>query len=271
MTPGSVIITYSAGLLFDSIADHYDEIFTDSLIGRAQRDTVWDVLRQTFRPGEHVLELNCGTGEDALFLSRMGVSVYGCDASERMIAVAARRMASSGATNVELEVRRTEEIGRLRKTDRFDGVLSNFGGLNCVANLSHVAEQLGKLTKPGGRLVLCLCSRFCLWETLWYITHGRPARACRRWKGSARASLGAYKIDVWYPTVPDILRNFARNFVLRKWQAVGLTVPPSYLEHVARRSPRVLKKLQALDRLISSWPGFRLIGDHTLLVLEREG
>jgi ubiquinone/menaquinone biosynthesis C-methylase UbiE len=73
---------HRAGIAFDSIADQYDDIFTHSLIGRAQRDVVWDALKKTFRPGERVLEINCGTGEDALFLSKMGVSVHACDASK---------------------------------------------------------------------------------------------------------------------------------------------------------------------------------------------
>src|ERR1044071_879685 len=102
---------HSAGLAFDTLVEHDDELFTGSLIGRAQRDAVWDLLRATFRSGDRVLELNCGTGEDALFLSGMGVSVYACDASERMIAVAGRRVAAqSRNAQIELEVRPTEKI-----------------------------------------------------------------------------------------------------------------------------------------------------------------
>ena len=87
--------TNAAGIAFDTIADQYDDIFTHSLIGRAQRNVVWEVLKKTFRRGDRVLELNCGTGEDATFLSKIGVSVHACDASERMIAVAKKRRASS--------------------------------------------------------------------------------------------------------------------------------------------------------------------------------
>ena len=57
-------------LAFDSLAAKYDDLFTRSMIGRAQRGAVWDALIDTFEPGSHILELNCGTGEDALFLAR---------------------------------------------------------------------------------------------------------------------------------------------------------------------------------------------------------
>jgi ubiquinone/menaquinone biosynthesis C-methylase UbiE len=261
---------HSAGAAFDSIAEQYDDIFTDSLVGRAQRQVVWDVLGKTFRAGDRVLELNCGTGEDALFLARMGVAVHACDASPRMISVAASRMANaSRGAQVQLEVRSTEQIGTLPETALFDGVFSNFSGLNCVDNLSEVARQLAGLVKPRGRLVFVLSTRFCLWETAWYLAQGKAGQAFRRWKGRTIASLGPFQVHVQYPTLTDIKRLFGPAFVLRTCKGVGLTVPPSYVEHLARRFPQVLRSLEEIDRAISSLPGCRVLGDHMLLELEK--
>lgn len=259
-----------AGAAFDSIAEQYDDLFTRSLIGRAQRDAVWDVLRQTFRAGQRVLELNCGTGEDALFLSRMGVSVLACDASEKMIAVAARRMANeSRGAQVQLELRAIEQLDGLTDGGTFDGVFSDFSGLNCVSDLSAVGRQLSTLVKPGGWAVLCLSGRFCLWESLWYLAVGEPKRAIRRWKGSASAYLGNIALEMRYPTVKDMQRYFAPYFRLCRCKGIGIFVPPSYVEHLARKHPAAVGRLAAFDRVLASWPGFRSLGDHVLLVLER--
>jgi ubiquinone/menaquinone biosynthesis C-methylase UbiE len=260
----------ATGMAFDSIAEQYDEIFTRSLIGRAQRDAVWDVLRKTFLPGDRLLELNCGTGEDALFLSTLGVSVVACDASERMINVATRRMQSmpEGA-RIQFEACPTEHIADLCDRGPFDGAFSNFSGLNCIADLSATAQQLAVLVRPGGRVVLVLSSRFCLWESFWYLAQGKPDRAVRRWKGKATASLGNIALEMRYPTVGDIRRMFRPFFALRARRGVGITVPPSYVEALARKYPRTLLELQAFDRKIAAWPVCRSIGDHTLLVLER--
>jgi len=55
-----------------SIGSDYDQIFTESLIGRAQRNAVWKILNRTFSEKDNILELNCGTGEDAIHLASRG-------------------------------------------------------------------------------------------------------------------------------------------------------------------------------------------------------
>ena len=57
-----------------------------------QRDAVWKILTNTFNANDNILELNCGTGEDAIFLAGRGVSVFACDASQQMIARAEQRL-----------------------------------------------------------------------------------------------------------------------------------------------------------------------------------
>ncbi|HTF69211.1 MAG TPA: methyltransferase domain-containing protein, partial [Edaphobacter sp.] len=90
--PESAYAVSAAGAAFDRIAQDYDQKFTDSLIGRAQRDAVWKVLRRTFRTNDNILELNCGTGEDAIFLASNGISVFALDASPQMISRAEQRL-----------------------------------------------------------------------------------------------------------------------------------------------------------------------------------
>jgi ubiquinone/menaquinone biosynthesis C-methylase UbiE len=261
---------HTAGAAFDGIAEQYDDLFTRSLIGRAQRDAVWNVLQRTFRAGERVLELNCGTGEDAVFLGQMGVSVLACDASEGMVAVAARRMTrESRDARVQLQVCATEDLDTLREVGLFDGVLSNFSGLNCVLDLTAVARTLARMVRPGGRVVLCMSSRFCLWEALWYTAHVDLPRAFRRWRGHSKGSLGRIDIDVRYPTRKEICRSFSPQFALKHFRGVGITVPPSYVEHVARKYPKALRTLRRVDQAIATWPVCRSVGDHELLVLER--
>jgi len=270
MTSHSAVVRHQAGIAFDSLADQYDDIFTNSLIGRAQRHAVWAVASQTFRRGDHILELNCGTGEDALFFVRLGMSVFACDASEKMISVATRRRAVEAPRSpVRFEVLPIERIADARIFGPFDGIFSNFSGLNCVADIAEVSRQLSTLVMPGAPVLLCVSTRVCLWETLWFLARGKTSMAFRRWNGRATASLGRFAVEVQYPTVGALRKVFSPYLALRSCTGIGVAVPPSYLEHLARRHPNVLHRLRAVDSVISRWPVFRAVGDHVLLVLER--
>ena len=262
--------TVPAGYAFDSLAESYEVSFTDSLIGRAQRSAVWRVLEQTFVAGNRVLELNCGTGEDAIFLAQRGISLVCCDASSKMIEVAKRRMTDDRSTlDVDFAVMPTENLRSLRVARPFDGVLSNFSGLNCVQNLARVAQDLAAVTRPEANAILCLSTRFCLWESLYYGLQGRIRKACRRWAGSATARLKGIEFPVRYPTISQVRRAFSPWFELRQIKGIGVFVPPSYVEHWASKHPAALHWLERFDQRVGTWAIFRLVGDHVLLVFER--
>lgn len=259
-----------AALVFDQMAKEYDDVFTKSMIGRAQRDAVWSVLTQIFQSGDHILELNCGTGEDALFLARNGVSVTACDASEQMIQVASGRLRKEApGAPVQFTLLPTEHIRELQSSIQFDGIFSNFSGLNCVADLKQTADDLATLLPPGAPLLVCLSTRFCLWEMLWFAFHGNLRKAFRRCSGHAIAKVGEFAVDVHYPTVRKLQTLFSPPFVLRSCTGVGVTVPPSYVEAWIRNYPKLLDAFRTIDKTVSGHPGFRVLGDHVLLHFER--
>jgi SAM-dependent methyltransferase len=259
-----------ASAAFDCMADTYDATFTQSFTGIAQRNVVWRAVEKTFRSGDRVLELNCGTGEDALFLAKRGISVLACDASSRMIAVAEQRKAlEAPGSSVQFRELRNEDIDTLSPFAHFDGVLSNFSGLNCVQDLSQVARKLGELLTRGAVAFICLSTRVCLWEMAWYASRGNFKKAFRRLPGSTVARLNEIAVPVWYPTIAAVRRSFSPCFRLRSIRAVGLFVPPSYLESWIRRHKSVLTRLEAMDAVFATWPLIRGMGDHVLLEFEK--
>lgn len=176
--------SHAVGAAFDTMADHYDDLFTYSIVGRAQREVVWGRAAATFLPGSHILEINCGTGEDALFLANRGIRVTACDASGQMIERAkARKELEAPEASINFRVLPTERLCELPKEPLFDGAFSNFSGLNCVADLRTVANELATRLRPGTRLLLCLSTRFCPWEILHYAAKGDFRKALRRCRG----------------------------------------------------------------------------------------
>lgn len=259
-----------AAVAFDRLADDYDSFFTLSSIGKAQRQAVWKRLVSVFCPGGHILELNCGTGIDALFMVGAGLNVTACDASPRMIQNARRRLALEDCeAKVDFFTLSTEELRALPENRCFDGILSNFAGLNCVDDLGTFAREASRRLKPGSPLLLCLLSRFCLWETFYYMMRGKRSKALRRWKGAAEARIEQFSFAVNYPTLSELRRTFAPDFQLISTVGIGITVPPSFLDPWIASHPGLLRRMKAIDDVVRTWPGFRLIGDHMLLHLEK--
>lgn len=136
---------------WDLTAETYDQIFPETVVGKAQRRAVWRELDSAFQTGQRILELNCGTGIDAVHLAGKGVRVLACDLSPRMVAMAVRRSVANNVTELTaFRVLPTEHISQFVGVEAsFDGVFSNFSGLNCVEDLSTVARSLGQFLRPG--------------------------------------------------------------------------------------------------------------------------
>ena len=251
---------------FDAIADHYDRIFTHSIVGKAQRSLVQETVLRHLRPGQRILDLNCGTGEDAIWLASHGMSVLACDISERMIVIAKQKAAGhDNGSDIDFAVCANEELERLRSDAPFDGVLSNFGGLNCTADLAAVANALPRLVRLRGSLFLCMLSRVCAWEILWYTARGEWKKAFRRLEnGGTEAKVGGTAFRVYYPSVREVERVFAPSFKLVSWRAIGLALPPSWLASAFHDRPSIIDSLTGADRLLGALPVLRGLGDHLL-------
>jgi SAM-dependent methyltransferase len=252
---------------FDSMAADYDRAFTAGSIGQRMRAAVWRRMDAAFRPGERVLELNCGTGEDAVYLGRRGVRVLATDSSPAMLAVARAKVARAGLAGlVEVAPMAIEDLAAHGPGVAFDGVLSNFGGLNCVEDLAAVARGLAAVTKPAARALLCVMGPAVPWEWGWYLVHGEPGRAARRLRPGGAWWRG---LTIRYPSIGRTRRAFAPYFVQRRVAAIGALVPPSFAEPWAARHPSLLARLDRCERRVETvWP-LPWLADHFLIELER--
>jgi SAM-dependent methyltransferase len=240
---------------FDALARQYDHLWTESAVGRFQREAVWRQIEALLSPGDRILDLGCGTGADAAHFEAMGMFVEGIDASPEMVRVAQ-------AKGIHAECLAIENLDRLRGV--YDVAISNFGALNCVERLDSVSHRLGSRIRRGGILAICVMGPLCVWEVCHFLRQGKPGKAFRRcFRKPATSSLGA---RVWYPSVSRIKTAFAAEFVLSSWCGIGLFVPPSYVKGLGTA---LISKLASLDSHVAGLPGLRAWCDHRLLIFER--
>lgn len=262
----------SAQVYWDRAAATYQQDFAGTLIGRTRRDAVWRELDAAFHAGRQILEVNCGTGIDAIHLAAAGVHVLACDISARMIDLARERArAHKFGDRVQFRVLATEDIGTIAGTNLFDGALSNFSGLNCVQDIGVVRESLARLLKPGATLLMSVMGRFVPWEVAWFVAHRDLGTAFRRWRLSNSYPLQAGELKVEVRSVGEMARLFAPEFRLKARKGIGIAVPPSYMERWTRRFPKITVALANADRLLGSVPVIRGMADCALLSFERTG
>lgn len=231
-----------------------------------------------FAAGDRVLELGCGTGEDAVHLGRQGVRVLATDASPGMVAAAKRKVEAAGLRDlVEVRQLALEELARLGGQGPapltpltggppFDGAFSSFGGFNCIADPRGPARDLAALLRPGARVLLCVMGPLVPWEWGWFLLRGRPSKALRRLRPGGAAWRG---MVIRYPTIGAMMRAFEPEFRARRTAAIGVLLPPSYAEPWAARHPRLLARLDRWERRWETLPPLPWLADHYLLELER--
>jgi SAM-dependent methyltransferase len=242
---------------FDGMAGNYDATFTDTLVGRALREIVWSRLEQVFQPPRRILELGCGTGEDAVQLARRGVRVVATDSSSQMIRVARRKaLIGNCQEGIEFRCLAMEDIGSLADGEVFDGVLSNFGAVNCVQDLQSLVDDVAERLAPGAPLLWVIMGRHAPWEWFWYLTRGQWRKALRRLRpgGSEWRDL-----TISYPTPARMRSLLLPHFAVTRLAPLGVVLPPSYASAWLDRSPRAAKALTRLERwaqrssLLASW------------------
>ena len=253
---------------FDEVADRYDDDFTSTQLGWLLRRRVWKYLQSTFPPGARVLEIGCGTGEDAVWLAQRGVSVLATDVSAAMLRTTAAKVEAAGlATRVQV-AQLDARAPVLTAEGEFDGAFTNFGGLNCVPDRRRFAHWLGSQVQAGRQAgdgghgpVLRLGDRLLSCKGGSRPRHAQsPTVAAWRHVGSAR-------LPVWYPSPRTLAADFGPWFsVVRPATGIGSLLPPSYLARLVERFPGVFKTFANLEpRMpLSAW-----WADHYLTVFER--
>jgi ubiquinone/menaquinone biosynthesis C-methylase UbiE len=257
---------------FSKQAGVFDALYSDNTIINYKRKRVREHVLRYLKPGSDILELNSGTGEDALFFAWQGFKIHATDISNGMQNELKKKAIQNGMQQmINTEVCSYTKLQQLKNKGPYDLIFSNFAGLNCTNELDKVLNSFPDLMNSGGIVTLVILPKFCLWETL-LLFKGKFKTAFRRFfsRGGRAANVEGVQFKCWYYNPSYIKKHLQAGFNVISIEGLCTIVPPSYMEGFAEKHPVAYKHLMhAEEKLKGSWP-WRNIGDYYIISLKKK-
>ena len=252
---------------FSKQSANYDEHDEANPILRDMRKQVYRHIEYHLNPSSDILELNAGTGIDAVHFVSLGHRVHAIDISEGMIEEIRKKQYRHRASNALTFERLSYQRLDLLAARKFDHVFSNFGGLNCIRDLSVVAGQLPRLLNPGARITLVIMPPVCPWELI-TVLKGRGNAFRRFQKNGVTAHVEGEYFDTYYHSLRDIKKAFGDKFRLLKSEGLSVFTPPPHHAAFPEKHPLIYRGLRKVDEMLRNRYPFNRWGDHIIVTLE---
>ena len=249
-------------VVYDAFGENHDNL-------TRMRQKVYDHIGAFHKSDSFLLELNAGTGLDASQMVARGYRVHATDLSSGMVAEAKEKVSRLGLEG-QLSVQQCSftELDQVT-VGPFDGIYSNFGGLNCIEDLTAVTRHLPTLLKSGGVVSWVIMPPICPWELSLIVKDVRVAtRRLRR--GGIVANVEGVQFKTSYFSVNQVRRAFGSRFHQVRLEALSLLTPTADNKTFAQNHPTLYQTLVKLDDTLSQWPLFNRWGDFFILSMRFE-
>ncbi len=252
---------------FSRTAEKYDAFALNHPHLTRMRNKVYAHVDRLLPAGARILELNAGSGVDAVELARRGYRVHATDIAPGMLQRLQDKVEQHGlGGQVTSQLCSFTELAQAQGAP-FDAVFSDLGGLNCLPDLSPVIRDLPKVLRPGGLVTWVLMPPVCLWEMA-EVFRGNARLAFRRFSpAGARSHLEGLHFNVYYFTPRQVIDWFGPDYDRLALEGLSVITPTAESKNLAVRFPRLYGGLSWLDDRLSTrspWWGW---GDFFILSL----
>jgi SAM-dependent methyltransferase len=229
------------------------------------REKVRNHVLSYLQPGNRILELNAGTGADAVFFARRGFCVHATDISPGMVARIEEKIARTG-----LQDRLTaERLSFLSLQDitglPFQAVISNMGGVNCTDDLGRITAGVKEVLSPGGFVTWVVMPPVCLWELL-RVLRGNFKTALRRLSPQGtQANVEGVRFTTYYYSPRQVCAAFGDDFQPVSVKGLSVFTPTADAKYFPLNHPKIYRLLLGLDERLSDIPPFNRWGDFYII------
>jgi len=241
-------MTSAVAQLFDAMAPTYDDLepWYEHLYA-----VLHGILRETIGPappgGGSALDAGCGTGFQSALLTELGWDAHGIDVSAGLLAVARRRLPGAAFALATVETLPYPDA-------RFDAVVCCGSTLSFVDDPARALAELGRVLRPGGRLLLDCEHRPSL-DLAWTLASalagdalGYGVKARDAW----RALTAGRSLRLTYPGY-GLIWLFTRRELAAMLSAAGLTPIRTWgLHNVTNLLPSTLLHRQQVPRTLAA-------------------
>ncbi len=250
--------------VYDQFGEHHDNL-------TRMRRRVYAAVTRHLPKNAHLLEINAGTGLDAAALLHLqkDITVHATDLADGMIEAIHTKIKTQRLTGrltaQQLSFTHLDQV----ENGPFDAVYSNFGGLNCIEDLSTVTTHLPKILRPGGVAVWVIMPPICPWEMSLLFKDWRVATRRLR-KNGVMANVEGVDFRTWYFTAGRVISDFGPQFECIGLEGLSVVTPTADNKTFAVKHPTFFKRLVQIDETISGiWP-FNRMGDFFILTMKRK-
>ena len=252
---------------FSSVYAEYEALSRNSFIDIDRRNVIRKQVELYLKPDHKILEINAGSGIDAVYFAQKGNEVLATDISDGAQIHIEKKIKQSGLKNLRFRKCAFTSLSTLGN-EKFDHVFSNFGGLNCSNDLSKIFVQFDSILNPNGFVTLVVMPKIYPWEMVGILKGSK--NAFRRFsKNGVLANVGDGEVMTFYHSPKEVKATIGKNFTHLKTRNIGTFYPSAHFKSTAKY-PSIISKLMRFDYWMN---GFRLmpkgIGDYFTITFQK--
>ena len=171
--------TQNINLGFSSIYEEYETLSKENNCDIYRRNTIRKHVESFLNLEDTILEINAGSGIDAVYFAKNGYSVLATDIADNSETYINNKIKAEGLINLEFQKSSFTNLKSIGNK-KFNHIFSNYGGLNCTASLEEIFSQFSHLLHPKGFVSLVIMPKYYPWEMATFLKGNK--NAFRRWK-----------------------------------------------------------------------------------------